>query len=402
MAQQGLRQRSLPAVATESIRMNGAGKNTPVAVPAGSQGSRGGPVELLRMILLLTYFVISSCMINATQFLGAPLYIINRNYYYALMRWTKQCFGLLITTLCQWWSPTMIRLYSDWLYLWWIAYTNHTHGHLFIILKESLKWIPVLGPGMMFFEFIFLARNWATDKPRLVRDLSKLKSRHSGPLSGSGSLDPMWLMVFPEGTNLSDNGRVASARWAEKQGFPDLKHQLHPRSTGLLCCLQELKGTVDWVYDCTVAYEGIPPGEYGQDIFTLRTSFIEGMPPKSVNMYWRRFRVSSIPLDDAKDFERWLHDRWVEKDRLLERYMQTGCFPPIAEADDPLELAGVEQKSPVDRPGARYIETAVQQASRWEFCQIFLGPMAVGMALLAYCKLAGLRSLVQEASDRFF
>jgi lysocardiolipin and lysophospholipid acyltransferase len=88
--------------------------------------------------------------------------------------------------------------------------------------------------------------------------LRKLKAKHDGPLSGSGSLDPMWLLIYPEGTNLSANTRKASKKWAEQNNFPDLKRQLLPRSTGLLFCLQELRGTIDWVYDCTVAYEGTP------------------------------------------------------------------------------------------------------------------------------------------------
>ena len=75
---------------------------------------------------------------------------------------------------------------------------------------------------------------------------------------GMKSLDPMWLIIFPEGTNLSANTRQQSRKWADKQGIKDLEHQLLPRSTGLLYCLQELKGTVDWVYDCTLAYEGVP------------------------------------------------------------------------------------------------------------------------------------------------
>lgn len=132
------------------------------------------------------------------------------------------------------------------------------HGHMYIILKKSLQYIPVLGPGMIIYGFIFLSRNWAKDKPRLVRHMSKLKTGHSGPMSGSTTLDPMWLMIFPEGTNLSANGRRGSAAWAEKQGIPDLHHQLHPRSTGTLYCLQQLQDTVEWVYDCTMAYEGIP------------------------------------------------------------------------------------------------------------------------------------------------
>jgi len=68
----------------------------------------------------------------------------------------------------------------------------------------------------------------------------------------------MWLLIFPEGTNLSHNGRESSRKWAEKQEMSDLRHALLPRSTGLLFCLQELKDTTEWIYDCTVAYEGVP------------------------------------------------------------------------------------------------------------------------------------------------
>lgn len=132
------------------------------------------------------------------------------------------------------------------------------HGHLYIILKESLKYIPLIGNGMQFFSFIFLSRKWATDKPRFQHRLQKLNTRHKGPMSGEHDLDPMWLLIFPEGTNLSSNGREASERWAKKSSQADLRHALLPRSTGLFFCLQELKETTEWVYDCTMAYEGVP------------------------------------------------------------------------------------------------------------------------------------------------
>lgn len=98
----------------------------------------------------------------------------------------------------------------------------------------------------------------ATDQERLAYRLGKLKERHSGPLSGSSGFDPMWLLVFPEGTNASDNGRAKSAKWAEKIGVKDMENVLLPRSTGMFFCLNELKGTVGYVYDCTMAYEGVP------------------------------------------------------------------------------------------------------------------------------------------------
>jgi len=139
-----------------------------------------------------------------------------------------------------------------------MAYTARRHGSIYIILKESLKYIPFIGPGMLFYGFIFLARNWTKDKPRFERSLKKLNTRHSGPLSGSHSLDPMWLIIFPEGTNISINGRAISKKWAEKSGLEDMKHQLLPRSTGLHFTLEQLRDTVDWLYDLTIAYEGVP------------------------------------------------------------------------------------------------------------------------------------------------
>jgi lysocardiolipin and lysophospholipid acyltransferase len=132
------------------------------------------------------------------------------------------------------------------------------HGHIYIILKESLKHVPIVGWGMRFYGFVFMSRKMSTDQPRLAHRLQQLKEVHSGPLSGTSGLDPMWLLLFPEGTNLSANTRSKSTAWAEKQGYKDFEQTLVPRSTGSFFCLNELKGTVDYVYDCTLAYEGVP------------------------------------------------------------------------------------------------------------------------------------------------
>ena len=65
------------------------------------------------------------------------------------------------------------------------------------------------------------------------------------------------LLLFPEGTNMSRNARATSQKWSKKSGIPDLKHVLLPRSRGLQCCLKGLSGSAEWLYDCTVAYDGI-------------------------------------------------------------------------------------------------------------------------------------------------
>ncbi|RDW61901.1 putative RNA polymerase II transcription elongation factor (Ctr9) [Aspergillus mulundensis] len=321
----------------------------------------GIPMQMLRSLLLATWFNCCCVIILVTQLVGCPLYIINREYYYAWMSSTKRSFGLVITALTEWGCPTYVRVsgdesvrghihiaddgrlkttfperlvmisnhqvYTDWIYLWWIAYSNMMHGHIFIILKESLKYIPILGQGMTFYGFIFMARKWLSDKPRLQHRLEKLKTQHIGSDSGAPKYDPMWLLIFPEGTNLSINTKRRSDAYGAKNGFPSMRHQVLPRSTGLFFCLQQLRGTVEWVYDCTVGYEGPPNGSYADKYFTLRSTYVQGRPPTSVNMYWRRFAVANIPLDDQDEFDAWLRARWTEKDELLDQYFETGRFP---------------------------------------------------------------------------
>lgn len=308
-----------------------------------------------RLLLLNVYFWGSCCMLAVTQYVGIPLYIINRDYYYRYMAWTKRGILLLVVSIAQCFSTTKIyesgdrsvsgqiklvdgmvehhfpsrlvmianhQLYNDWVYLWYTAYTNEPpiNGNIFIILKDSIKYIPVVGLGLRLAGFVFMSRKMKKDQPRLSRRLTQLR-RHI-----SVGFDPMWLMIFPEGTNLSRNGRLKSALWAETKGHQDLRHQLLPRSAGTYFCLKALEGTLEWVYDCTLAYDGIPKGQYGQDIFTMWSMYIEGKSPP-IHIYWRRFKLSTIPLATLEEFDTWLLDRWREKEALLEEHLTTGRFP---------------------------------------------------------------------------
>jgi lysocardiolipin and lysophospholipid acyltransferase len=367
--------------------------------PSGKK-SHGKKTQIFRGALFTIYFVTCVIVIFISQLIGAPLYLIDRQKYYAYMAFSKESFALVTVMMTQLWGPTLIRfsgdpdvtsqirrnedgtvefsfpermvlianhqIYTDWLYLWWVGYANKPGmaGHLYIILKESLKWIPLLGQGMMFYGFIFMSRKMAVDQPRLAHRLNTLKTQRQ-TASGSTKLDPMWLLLFPEGTNLSDNGRVKSAQWAKKNGLRDPEHLMLPRSTGIFFCLNELKGTVDYVYDCTMAYEGVPRGGYGEEYFTLSSIYFQGRPPKSVNFYWRRFRIDDMPLHDQAEFDAWMRARWDEKDALMEQYMATGRFPSSE--------FSAEQEA-VDPASAKkgFVETEVRTRWPWEFLQAFV------------------------------
>lgn len=369
------------------LSLTKSGVNNPNPIQHGGMG------QAERAFSAVSTFVSGIMAISASQFIGAPLKLVDPKFYDGYMAWTKESFAVLMTTITQWWAPTVVRvsgdssmkdqlyqmddgtlkcnfphrlvlmanhqLYTDWLYLWWVAYTNKMHGRIYIILKESLKNLPIFGWGAQFYNFIFLSRKWETDRFRFKQALSPLKNPKN----------PMWLLIFPEGTNLSGVTRQKSAAWAEKSGVKDMKHQLLPRTTGLQFCLNELRQTTNWLYDCTIAYEGVPTGMYGQDVFTLRSSLFEGRPPKSVNMYWRRYRIQDIPTDNDEAFGRWLNNRWREKDYLLEYFYKFGAFP----SEDPVTaLKAVEGKK--EPKHAKAISTEVKGGGWDEFLSIF-GPV---------------------------
>ncbi|OAL01465.1 acyltransferase-domain-containing protein, partial [Phaeosphaeriaceae sp. SRC1lsM3a] len=401
-----------PALKKKGREDLGAGlrvsKDNIAAHPAGPP-RYGELTQAERAFTLASTFLSGVLAISASQFLGAPLKLIDPQFYDGYMAYTKESFAILVTCLTQWWAPTVVRvsgdssmvgqmtkkkdgslqctfadrmvlmanhqLYTDWLYLWWIAYTNSMHGFIYIILKESLRNIPIIGWSAQFYNFIFLARNWEEDQRTFKKHLGRLNKPN----------DPMWLIIFPEGTNLSATTREKSKKWAEKNGLQDMKHQLLPRSTGLKFCLNELQDTTEWLYDCTIAYEGVPPGQFGQDIFTLRSTFFEGRPPKSVNMHWRRFRIDSIPIHNTKAFEVWLRNRWREKDYMLEYFNRNNRFPAEDFWKDHLDMdsgssQGGKSIRSVPRPAVQ-IETEVKSGNWNEFVKIFAPITSVMMAL---------------------
>ena len=79
----------------------------------------------------------------------------------------------------------------------------------------------------------------------------------------------------------------------------------------------------------------IREGKYGQDVFTLRSTYSEGRPPP-VHIHWRRFKVANIPLETLESFDAWLRARWDEKDELLAEHARTGHFPSDLDCKKPI------------------------------------------------------------------
>ncbi|KAI8368292.1 acyltransferase-domain-containing protein [Radiomyces spectabilis] len=212
------------------------------------------------------------------------------------------------------------QIYADWIYIWCVAYMASAHGAMKIILKDSLKSLPIFGWGMQFFDFIFLKRKLAVDQKTIVDNL-----KHS-----SKSGDPLWLVLFPEGTVISTCTRERSRQFAEKNKMEDNRYTLLPRATGLRLSTLTLDESVEWLYDFTIGYSGIPSEANPEDVYTIQGIFFFGHRPKNVHIHIRRFRVSELPKDmDA--FSSWIYQRWIEKDELMAYFYKHGKFPSGAD-----------------------------------------------------------------------
>lgn len=97
-------------------------------------------------------------------------------------------------------------------------------------------------------------------------------------------------------------------------------------------------------------------------------------------MYWRRFAVSSIPLSDATEFDKWLVERWREKDDLLEQWYNTGRFPSDAAAADPSK--GISPDG--------FIETEMTLGNWLEVGQLYVVLAALALVVNVVLKFFGI------------
>lgn len=239
------------------------------------------------------------------------------------------------------------QIYTDWVYLWWLSYTSNLGGSVYILLKKSLSYIPLLGYGMKNYEFIFLSRKWQEDQITLHNQLNEIdrngrglgrlngmipewttpegkfiwtdKSLQSGNIHEAGTKWPYQLILFPEGTNLSANTRKKSIKYAEKINKQPFNNVLLPHVTGLYTIIKSLT-SCKYLYDVTIAYSGVDRHEYAQDIYTMKKVFLEGKSPQCIDIHINLVKTEDIPLKNVDEFSDWLFKRWEIKDQLLENY----------------------------------------------------------------------------------
>ncbi|KAL1564440.1 1-acyl-sn-glycerol-3-phosphate acyltransferase 4 [Salvia divinorum] len=199
------------------------------------------------------------------------------------------------------------RTEVDWMYLWDFALRKGCLGHIKYVLKSSLMKLPIFGWGFHILEFIPVERKWEVDEPVMNKMLSSFGNRE----------DPLWLAVFPEGTDYTEQKCMRSQKFAREGGLPILKNVLLPKTKGFNACLKILRDSLDAVYDVTIAYKNRCPS-FMDNVF--------GVDPAEVHMHIRRIPMQQIPSTE-NGAAMWLMDAFVLKDQLLTDFIVNGHFP---------------------------------------------------------------------------
>ncbi|XP_014475232.1 PREDICTED: acyl-CoA:lysophosphatidylglycerol acyltransferase 1-like isoform X2 [Dinoponera quadriceps] len=148
-----------------------------------------------------------------------------------------------------------------------------------------------------------------------------------------------WMVLFPEGGFLCKR-RETSQKYAKKNNLPILENVTLPRVGAMQTIFETLgparskntedqqlnsrpsmtvaKPEISWVLDITIAY---PQGKP----IDLPTIITGSRPPCETVLFYRLFPSSAVPREPEL-LSKWLYDRWVEKEALLEHFYKYGTF----------------------------------------------------------------------------
>jgi len=178
-------------------------------------------------------------------------------------------------------------------------------GDLKWFVKNSLKYVPGIGWGMVFLDCLFVKRDWTADRRRIDRVFERVISARV----------PLWLVSFSEGTRLTASNLARARRYAAEHALAAPRHVLLPHAKGFVASVTGLRGHVSAVYDVTIGYvDGLP---------TL-WQWAKG-EMREVHLHVRRYALAELPAA-PEALAGWLRERFEEKDARLDRFYSAGSL----------------------------------------------------------------------------
>ncbi|XP_044752708.1 1-acyl-sn-glycerol-3-phosphate acyltransferase gamma-like [Coccinella septempunctata] len=284
-------------------------------------------------LCLAIIFFTSGLIINFIQLI---LYYTVRIYSKRLFRkinWylTYSVYSQLVC-LGEWWSGSKVIIYVDredfqkyfgkehgylimnhtyeidWLLGWIILERLQILGNAKAYCKKAIQYMPVLGWAWKFAEFVFLERNFEKDRKNIDRQVAELCDYP----------DPMWLLLYPEGTRFNEEKHKASLEFARKHNQPELKYHLLPRTKGFAASIPAMRGKVPAIYDCLTVFTEDEPVDPTMKNLLMGKSV-------TAHLYFRRIPLEEVP-ESEEGMDKYLKNLFVIKDKMKEGFLKHGDF----------------------------------------------------------------------------
>lgn len=233
----------------------------------------------------------------------------------------SRCFFLLSVFLLEDWAGMSFKSYGDridplkshltivnhrsdvdWLLgLAYVARFGYPYpGNAKSVVKASLGKVPLFGNILKFAEFAFLTRSWAADKDKFFKALASM-----GTYSETGN--PLWFVLYPEGTRFTEEKQQYSEAYAATKELAPTTHVLFPRYKAFTAIVSALRDKFDGVIDATFMFEGEEPA--------IKRA-LAGRVSTVVHVHVKFYPMKDLP-EAEEDLEKWLLERWYEKDKRI-------------------------------------------------------------------------------------
>lgn len=210
----------------------------------------------------------------------------------------------------------------DWSIANFFGIRQGTIGKIRYILKSVLRYLPMFGPYFFQHGCIFVSKKSKGQDMKVKKSLEDFaNTNHHG----------YWMVIFPEGTRYKMDDKMLlekSETKAKECGYEPFKHLLFPRTKAFEIALEELSGSLDAIYDITLAFKvpwlPLVTNELGPNLFEMVSIY-----GREIHLHVRRIGIENIPKD-IEERREWLYSTFQEKDKLMAHFYDpssNGTFP---------------------------------------------------------------------------
>jgi 1-acyl-sn-glycerol-3-phosphate acyltransferase len=186
-----------------------------------------------------------------------------------------------------------------------LAHLKKSTGKTKFFAKYPLKWVPGIGWGMQFNNYIFLKRDWMRDANSVLNTFQTLRQDQI----------PFWLINFPEGTRVTPEKLTKSQAFARQRNLKVLNNLLIPRTKGVTSTIAGLRGHFDAFYDMTIAF--------GKKVPSLGQFYFYELD--TIHLHTDRVPATQLNRPEP-ELAIWLQERFGLKDERLEHYKKFGTL----------------------------------------------------------------------------